>query len=276
MLKVILPDGSSKEFPGSVPVKDVAAAIGPRLAKAAIAAEVDGKVVGLDYQLPESGEAKVRILTMKDPEALGVMRHSAAHVMARAVMRLKKGVQLAFGPTVEGGFYYDFEMPEPLARGRFSGDRSRDEEDHRPRRAVRADRRRREPRPWRSCKGLEQKYKVEHINTGLADHASMSFYRQGEFIDLCRGPHVPSPKAIGAYKVLSIAGAYWKGDANNAQLQRLYATAFFTKEELDEHLKKIEEAKRRDHRTLGKQLAALHDQPAMSARASACGCPRGR
>src|SRR5206468_1625362 len=114
MLKVTLPDGSSKEFSGSVPVKEVAAAIGPRLLKAAIAAEVDGKIVGLDYKLPAEGEANVRILTQKDPEALGVMRHSAAHVMARAVMRLKKGVQLAFGPTVEGGFYYDFEVPEPL------------------------------------------------------------------------------------------------------------------------------------------------------------------
>src|SRR5438445_6351260 len=114
MLKVILPDGSSKEFNSSVPVKEVAAAIGPRLLKAAVAAEVDGRVVGLDYKLPSEGEVKVRVLTMKDPEALGVMRHSAAHIMARAVMRLKKGVQLAFGPTVEGGFYYDFDMPEPL------------------------------------------------------------------------------------------------------------------------------------------------------------------
>src|SRR3954469_23743991 len=114
MLKVVLPDGSSKEFPGSVPVREVAAAIGPRLAKAAVAAEVDGKVVGVDYKLPAEGEIKIRIFTMKDPEALGVMRHSCAHVMARAVMRLKKGVQLAFGPTVEGGFYYDFEITEPL------------------------------------------------------------------------------------------------------------------------------------------------------------------
>src|SRR2546430_15705115 len=114
MLKVILPDGSFKEFPGSVPVKEVAAAIGPRLLKAAIAAEADGKVVGLDYKLPANGEVKVRILTPKDPEALAVMRHSAAHIMARAVMRLKKGAQLAFGPTVEGGFYYDFQIPDPL------------------------------------------------------------------------------------------------------------------------------------------------------------------
>jgi threonyl-tRNA synthetase len=253
MLKVVLPGGSSKEFPASVPVKEVAAAIGPRLAKAAVAAEVDGKVVGVDYQLPSDGEVKVRIFTMKDPEALGVMRHSAAHIMARAVMRLKKGVQLAFGPTVEGGFYYDFEVPEPLKEDDFP--------------AIEAEMKKiidlDEPferievpksEALEICDGLAQKYKVEHINTGLADHASMSFYRQGEFIDLCRGPHVPSPKVIGAYKVLSIAGAYWKGDANNAQLQRLYATAFFTQQELDEHLKKIEEAKRRDHRLLGKQL----------------------
>jgi threonyl-tRNA synthetase len=254
MLKVILPDGSSKEFSsGSIPVKDVAAAIGPRLLKAAIAAEVDGKVVGLDYKLPASGEAKVKIFTMKDPEALGVMRHSAAHIMARAVMRLKKDVQLAFGPTVEGGFYYDIQSPDPVREEDFP--------------AIEAEMKKiidldepferiEEPRAkaLEICEGLQQKYKVEHINTGLADHASMSFYRQGEFIDLCRGPHVPSPKVIGAYKLLSIAGAYWKGDAKNAQLQRLYATAFFTKEELEEHLKKIEEAKRRDHRVLGKQL----------------------
>lgn len=253
MLKVILPDGNSKEFSGSVPVREVAAAIGPRLLKGAIAAEVDGKTVGLDYKLPAEGEVKVRILTQKDPEALGVMRHSAAHVMARAVMRLKKGVQLAFGPTVEGGFYYDFEVPDPLKEEDFP--------------AIEAEMKKiidldepferiEEPRAkaLSVCEGLGQKYKVEHINTGLADHASMSFYRQGEFIDLCRGPHVPSPKVIGAYKLLSIAGAYWKGDATNAQLQRLYATAFFNQEQLDEHLKKIEEAKRRDHRVLGKQL----------------------
>jgi threonyl-tRNA synthetase len=253
MLKVILPDGSAKEFPGSVPVKDVAAAIGPRLLKAAIAAEVDGKIVGLDYNLPESGEAKVRILTMKDPEALGVMRHSAAHIMARAVMRIKKGVQLAFGPTVEGGFYYDFEMPDPLRDEDFpaiEAEMKKIIDLDEPFERIEVPR----AKAMEIVQGLDQKYKVEHINTGLADHAQMSFYRQGEFIDLCRGPHVLSPKAIGAYKVLSIAGAYWKGDANNAQLQRLYATAFFSQEQLDEHLKKIEEAKRRDHRTLGKQL----------------------
>lgn len=253
MLKVILPDGSSKEFSGSVPVKEVAAAIGPRLAKAAIAAEVDGKVVGLDYALPESGETRVKILTSKDPEALGVMRHSAAHVMARAVMRLKKGVQLAFGPTVEGGFYYDFQLSEPLREEDFpaiEAEMKKIIDLDEPFERIEVAR----SEAVEICQGLDQKYKVEHIQTGLADHRTMSFYRQGEFIDLCRGPHVMSPKAIGAFKMLSLAGAYWKGDANNAQLQRLYGTAFFTPEQLEEHLKKIEEAKRRDHRTLGKQL----------------------
>jgi threonyl-tRNA synthetase len=253
MLKVILPDGSAKEFPSSVPVKDVAAAIGPRLLKAAIAAEVDGKVVGLDYKLPADGAVKVRILTAKEPEALGVMRHSAAHVMARAVMRLKKGVQLAFGPTVEGGFYYDFQLPEPLREEDFPAIEAEMQ------RIIALDEPFERIEVPRSealaiCEGLGQKYKVEHINTGLAADPTLSFYRQGEFIDLCRGPHVPSPKVIGAYKLLSIAGAYWKGDASNAQLQRLYATAFFTPQELEEHLKKIEEAKRRDHRVLGKHL----------------------
>jgi threonyl-tRNA synthetase len=253
MLKVVLPDGSSKEFAGSIPVRDVAGAIGPRLAKAAVAAEVDGKVVGLDFKLPDEGETKVRIFTVKDPEALGVMRHSCAHIMARAVMRLKKGVQLAFGPTVEGGFYYDFELPEPLKEEDFpaiEAEMKKIIDLDEPFERIEVPR----GEALEICDGLAQKYKVEHINTGLAEHASMSFYRQGEFIDLCRGPHIPSPKAIGAYKLLSIAGAYWKGDSNNAQLQRLYATAFFTPQELEEHLKKIEEAKRRDHRLLGKQL----------------------
>jgi threonyl-tRNA synthetase len=253
MLKVSLPDGSVKEFPGSTTPKAIAESIGPRLAKAALAAEVDGKVVGIDYALPNEGDVKLRLLTRKDPEALAVMRHSCAHVMARAVMRLKKGVQLAFGPTVEGGFYYDFQLPEPLTDDDFPAIEAEmkkiialDEGFER----IEVSR----DRALEIVQGLDQKYKVEHIETGLATHPELSFYRQGEFIDLCRGPHIPSAGAIGAYKLLSLAGAYWKGDSDNAQLQRLYATAFFTQEELDEHLKKIEEAKRRDHRVLGKQL----------------------
>jgi threonyl-tRNA synthetase len=253
MLKVELPDGSIKEFSTPITPRAVAESIGPRLAKATIAAEVDGKVVGIDYALPTDGQVKLRLLTKKDPEALAVMRHSCAHVMARAVMRLKKGVQLAFGPTVEGGFYYDFQLPEPLTDDDFPAIEAEmkkiialDE----PFERIEVPR----DKALEIVKGLNQQYKVEHIETGLASHQELSFYRQGEFIDLCRGPHVPSAGVIGAFKLLSIAGAYWKGDADNAQLQRLYATAFFTQEELDEHLKKIEEAKRRDHRVLGKQL----------------------
>jgi threonyl-tRNA synthetase len=253
MLKIILPDGSVREFPGGITTGDIARALGPGLAQAALAADVDGRVVGLDYRLPESGEFRVRLLTARDPEALDVMRHSAAHVMARAVMRLRPGTQLAFGPTVEGGFYYDFEVPEPLREDDFPAI----EEEMR--RIIAQDEpfeRLEVPREeaLAICEGLGQKYKVEHILTGLADHPTLSFYRQGEFLDLCRGPHVPRPRAIGAFKLLSIAGAYWKGDARNAQLQRLYATAFFTPQDLEAHLKRIEEAKRRDHRVLGKQL----------------------
>jgi threonyl-tRNA synthetase len=191
MLKVILPDGSSKEFPQSVRVKEVAEAIGPRLAKAALAGEVDGKTVGMDYRLPDSGEVKLRIFTAKDPEALGVMRHSAAHIMARAVMRLKKGVQLAFGPTVEGGFYYDIQSPDPIREEEFpaiEAEMKKIIEADEPFERIEVPR----AKALDICKGLEQQYKVEHIETGLAEHPELSFYQQGEFIDLCRGPHVPS------------------------------------------------------------------------------------
>ena len=264
MLKVKLPDGSVKEFNERVRAIDVAQSIGAGLARATLAAEVDGKVVGATAPLPESGEVSLRLLTKKDRQALDVMRHSCAHIMARAVMRIFPGVQLAFGPTTDNGFYYDFDLPHKLTEEDFAKieaemakiikldeaferiEESRDK-------AVAV------------CKDLEQTLKVEHIETGLADHTSLSFYRQGEFIDLCRGPHIPSAGAIGAFKLLSVAGAYWKGDASRQQLQRLYATAFFSKEELEEHLKLVEEAKRRDHRVLGKQLELFTTSPIVGA-----------
>jgi threonyl-tRNA synthetase len=253
MLQVNLPDGSVKEYAHSITIGDIAAEIGPRLAKAAVAAVVDDQIVGLDTLLPDDGALQLRILTRKDPEALAVMRHSCAHVMARAVMRLRPGVQLAFGPTVEGGFYYVFDLEEPLSESDFPAIEAE------MKRIIRADEpfeRLVEPREnsLQICRDLGQMYKVEHIEDGLADHATMSFYRQGEFLDLCRGPHVPSAGAIGAFKLLSIAGAYWKADASRKQLQRLYGTAFFTEQELEAHLKLVEEAKRRDHRVLGKRL----------------------
>ncbi|HVX64572.1 MAG TPA: threonine--tRNA ligase [Pirellulales bacterium] len=261
MLKVKLPDGSVREYSEPVRVIDVAQEIGPRLAKATLAAQVDGRTVGIDFQLPASGEVSLRLLTKKDPEALGVMRHSCAHVMARAVMRLFGGVQLAFGPTTDHGFYYDIGgLDRSLSETDFAAIEAEMAK------IVKADEpfeRLVEPRAKavEICQGLEQPLKVEHIETGLADQETLSFYRQGEFLDLCRGPHVPSAGSIGEFKLLSVAGAYWKGDASRQQLQRLYGTAWFSKQELEEYLRMVEEAKRRDHRVLGRQLELFATSP---------------
>ena len=254
MLVVILPDGSRKQYDRPVSAYDVAAEIGPGLAKAAMLAEADGHQVDLHSPLATSGEIRLRLLTKKDPEALTVMRHSAAHVMAQAVMRLFPGVQLAFGPTTGTGFYYDFRLEHPLSEEDFPRIEAEMQK------IIKTDERfERLDKPRDEaielCRELHQEFKVEHIETGLADEKSLSFYRQGEFIDLCRGKHIPSTAHIGsAFKLLSVAGAYWKGDSEREQLQRLYATAFFDKKELDAHLEQLGEAKRRDHRVLGKQL----------------------
>jgi len=256
MTVVTLPDGSKKEFSHQVTLVDVAKSIGSRLAKEALWGEVNLQPVALDFLLPSDAEVSVKIVTNKDSQALETLRHSCAHVMARAVMRLKKGTQLAFGPATEHGFYYDFECQTPLTEEDFPAIEAE------MRRIIAMD----EPfeRLERGredaveiCRDLKQHFKVEHIQTGLADE-TLSFYQQGEFIDLCRGPHIPSPKTIGAFKLLSIAGAYWKGDQSNPQLQRLYATAFFTQAELDAYLEQLEEAKKRDHRVLGKRLGLFH------------------
>ena len=253
MLKVTLPDGNVLEFSRRVRPIDIAAQIGPRLAKATVAAQVDGRLVGADTRLPEEGQISLRLLTAKDAEALDILRHSCAHVMARAVMRLFEGVQLAFGPTVENGFYYDFQMEHALSDEdfpRIEAEMARLVKENEPFDRVEMDR----GAALQFCRDLGQSLKVEHLQEGLADQSSVSFYRQGEFVDLCRGPHVPSAGTIGAFKLLSVAGAYWKGDAQRQQLQRLYGTAWFSKQDLEAHLKQVEEAKRRDHRLLGKQL----------------------
>lgn len=257
MTSVKLPDGSVKDFEGSVSVKEVAKSIGSRLAKDAMWGEIDLQPVKLDYQIQPGEEVDLKIITKKDPAALATMRHSCAHVMARAVMRLKKGVQLAFGPTIDNGFYYDFMMDEPLVEDDFPAIEAEMKKiiklDEPFERIVRQ-----REEALKICVDMHQDFKVEHISTGLADHETVSFYQQGEFLDLCRGPHVPSPKSIGAYKLLSIAGAYWKGDNNREQLQRLYATAFFSESDLEAYLEQIEEAKKRDHRSLGKRLGLFH------------------
>ena len=249
-----LPDGSTKEVAEGTRARDVALGIGKRLAEAAIAAKVDGGIVDLDRELPSAAKPlPFQLLTDKDREALDVLRHSCAHVMARAVMRLFPGVQLAFGPTIENGFYYDIDVTPPIREEDFPrieaemakivADAEPFERFERPTAEARA-----------LCQDLGQSYKVEHIDDELKQYPSLSFYRQGEFIDLCRGPHIPHAGKIGAFKLLSIAGAYWKNDASRRQLQRLYGTAFFTQKDLDAYLKQLEEAKKRDHRLLGKQL----------------------
>ena len=253
MLTVSLPDGSTREYSESITPGQIAAEIGPGLAKAAVAAAVDDTIVGLDFVIDDGQSVALRILTKKDPAALGVMRHSAAHIMARAIMKLFPGVQLAFGPTIENGFYYDFDLEHALSEEDFEAIEAEMKT------IIKANEVFERIETTRTAAleivgDLAQEYKVEHITEGLADHDQLSFYRQGEFIDLCRGPHIPSAGAVGAFKLLSVAGAYWKGDSNNKQLQRVYGTAFFNKEDLAEHLILIEEAKRRDHRTLGKQL----------------------
>src|SRR5437773_10199592 len=253
MTTLRLPDGSAKDAPVGATPRLIAEGIGKRLAQAAIAAKVDGEIVDLNRELPADGEHSFQILPDKDPDALGVLRHSSAHVMARAVMRLFPDVQLAFGPTVENGFYYDIDSPTPIREEDFPRIEAEMKKI-----VEKAEPFERFERPTAEARGLvedlQQSYKVEHIDDDLKQYPSLSFYRQGEFIDLCRGPHIPDAGRIGAFKIRSIAGAYWKNDAGRKQLQRLYGTAFFTQKELDAYLHQLEEAKKRDHRVLGKQL----------------------
>ena len=254
MLTLRLPDQSTKQVPEGTTPRAVAEGIGKRLAQAAVAAKVDGVVVDLDRELPATGnELAFQLLTDKDREALDVLRHSCAHLMARAVMRLFPGVQLAFGPTTDNGFYYDVDVDPPLREEDFPKIEAEMKKI-----VALAEPFERFERPTETAKqlvaDLNQSYKVEHIDEELSRFPTLSFYRQGEFVDLCRGPHIPHAGKVGAFKLLSIAGAYWKNDATRKQLQRLYGTAFFQQKDLEAYLKQIEEAKKRDHRLLGKQL----------------------
>jgi threonyl-tRNA synthetase len=256
MIQVQLPDGTILEHQDSASALDVAAGIGERLAKATIAASINGTVVDSMRPLADLTDLRpvpLKLITERDAEALGVMRHSCAHVMARAVMRLYPGVGLAFGPTTGHGFYYDFDLKTPISEEDFprieaemqkivDAAESFDRFDASREEAIQL------------CSDLSQTLKTEHIRTGLAEHPTLSFYRQGEFVDLCRGPHIPHAGKIKAFKLTSVAGSYWKGNASNRQLQRVYGIAFFDKKDLKAHLEQIEEAKKRDHRVLGKRL----------------------
>src|SRR3954465_4244984 len=240
---------------------DAARAIGEGLARAAIAIEVDGEIRDLARPLPNGGgPAKIRILTGRDPEALEVIRHDAAHVLATAVKELYPGVKVSIGPPIDDGFYYDFDFPDGVKVG--EDDLARIEQ--KMREHIKADEQF-ERTDISSAEALErfraehEDYKVELIED--LDTDSVSLYRNGPFTDLCRGPHGPGTKRIKALKLTSVAGAYWRGDSNRPMLTRIYGTAFFSKEQLEEHLKRIEEAKARDHRKLGRELGLFDWDP---------------
>ena len=261
---VRLPDGSIQSHPADATPMDIAKGISEGLARSVVAAEVDEKIIDSFRPLGElagdDGSVALKLLTTRDTVSLDVLRHSAAHVMARAVMRLFKGVSLAFGPTTSGGFYYDFDLPEKISEDDFPKIEAEMKKIIKAKEPFeRFSLERDEAR--KLCDDLDQDLKVEHIDTGLGDQSSVSFYRQGEFVDLCRGPHIPHAGMIKAIKMLSVAGAYWKGDASGRQLQRLYGTAFFDKKELAAYLEQLEEAKRRDHRVLGKQHGLFSINP---------------
>lgn len=263
MIRVELPDGSVHEHPEDTTALDIAAGIGERLAAATLAAEIDGNVVDATRPLSEVSESdpvSLRLLTNRDAEALGVMRHSCAHVMARAVMRVFPGVQLAFGPTIANGYYYDIGLERPIREedfGRIEEEMATIVSEAEPFERFSLD----QDEAVSFCEELGQELKVEHIQTGLAEHEQLSFYRQGEFVDLCRGPHVPDAGRIKAFKVLSVAGSHWKGDVSGRRLQRLYGTAWFNKKDQASYLERIEEARRRDHRVLGRQLGLFSITP---------------
>lgn len=254
MIQVTLPDGSQREFPGPVTVGDVAASIGPGLAKAAIAGKVDGKVVDTAFTI--TGNAKVSILTPKDAEGLEVIRHSTAHLLAYAVKELYPDAQVTIGPVVENGFYYDFSYKRPFTPEDLAAIEKRMQElaakdEPVTRRVLPRD------EAVAHFKSIGEHYKAEII-ASIPQGEDVSLYREGGFEDLCRGPHVPSTGKLKFFKLMKVAGAYWRGDHRNEMLQRVYGTAWATKEELQQYLTMLEEAEKRDHRRLGKELDLFH------------------
>ena len=256
MLSIRLPDGNVVEHPDHATALDVAMAISPRLGAAAIGAKVGETIIDAMRPLAEVTSERpipLQLLTEKDDAALSILRHSCAHIMARAVMRLWSNVELAFGPTTGQGFYYDISCDHKISEDdfpRIEAEMQKIVDAAEPFERFLCDR----EEALKLVAGMSQTLKVEHINTGLATHPVVSFYRQGEFVDLCRGPHIPHAKKVKSFKILSVAGAYWKGDASGKQLQRLYGTAWFSQNDLKAYLDQADEAKRRDHRVLGKQL----------------------
>lgn len=247
-IRITLPNGDVLELPEGSTAGHVAAAIGPGLARAAVAAVVNGETVGL--MEPIEGDAEIRILTEKDPEALPVLRHSAAHVLATAVRELRPGAGIGFGPAIDEGFYYDFDVPEPFTPEDLEVFERKMEE------VTEAD----QPFQRRHATKAEARelfsddpLKLERLEE-FDDDEVITVYENGPFLDLCKGPHVPSTGHLKHFKLLSGAGAYWRGDERRQMLQRIYGTAFPKQEDLDEYLERREEAKKRDHRRVGKDL----------------------
>ncbi len=249
-VNVTLKDGVVKEYSQNVTILQIAQDIGPRLAKEAVAGEVNNKIVGLKYTVDE--DAQVNILKFEDEKGKDIFRHTSSHILAQAVKRLYPGTKLAIGPAIENGFYYDFDSEHRFTEEDF------EKIEKEMQKIIKDDlniERFELPRDEavQYMKELDEPYKVELIQD-LAEDAIISFYKQGDFVDLCAGPHLPSTKPVKAIKLLSVAGAYWRGNEKNAMLQRIYGTSFPKKKLLDEYLNRLEEAKKRDHRKLGKEL----------------------
>jgi threonyl-tRNA synthetase len=254
MIQITLPDGSKREFPGPVKVADIAAAIGPGLAKSAIAGKVNGNVVDTAFTVDR--DAPVSIITAKDAEGLEVIRHSTAHLLAYAVKDLFPDAQVTIGPVIENGFYYDFSYKRPFTpedlqaiEKRMAELAAKDEPITR--RLLPRD------EAVKYFKSMGENYKAEIIES-IPQGEDVSLYREGSFEDLCRGPHVPSTGKLRHFKLMKVAGAYWRGDHRNEMLQRVYGTAWASKEELQQYLTMLEEAEKRDHRRLGRELDLFH------------------
>lgn len=256
MIEVTLPDGSKREFNSPVTVGDVAASIGAGLARAALAGKVNGKLVDLSHPITEN--STVSIVTDKDPEGLEIIRHSTSHLMAQAVKELYPQAQITIGPVVENGFYYDFSLPKHLTNEDLPLiEKKMDEIVKRDLPIVREEMDRDEAAKYFNSIG--EHYKAEIIGSIPAGE-TISLYRQGDYVDLCRGPHVPSTGRLKVHKLMKLAGAYWRGDSKNEMLQRIYGTAWAKKDDMAAYLHMLEEAEKRDHRRLGKELDLFHFQ----------------
>jgi len=251
---ITLPDGSSRQFENAITVYDVAADIGAGLAKATLAGVVDGREVDASYSI--ESDAELRIITSRDDQALEILRHSTAHLLAQAVQQLFPGTQVTIGPTVEDGFYYDFASDHNFSLEDLEKIEAKMQElvanDLEVSRLVYS-----REQAVEMFREMGEHYKVEIIEE-LPEGEEISVYQQGDWMDLCRGPHVPSTGKLGAFKLTKVAGAYWRGDANNQQLQRIYGTAWSSSKELKAYLNRIAEAEKRDHRKIGRKLGLFH------------------